>query len=143
MDHLIHTLVLITVMVPSYTVQHVCQELDFKGLNLVDKQCKELLAQSPENRYKAPPHMQPIQEGLASPNAVAEQASAVFILKSIIAVSQALLSDSKLSSPETVRSLEMVESHLTAITHCSPSSENPSNNPLPEKENTPPNQGSK
>ena len=40
-DHLIHTL--ITVMVPSYVVQHVRQEQGFEGLNLADKRHKELL----------------------------------------------------------------------------------------------------
>ena len=201
-DHLIHTLV--TIMVPSYAVQHIRQELGFEGLNLPDKRCKELLAQSPEinalgisplgdDQFKVPsatstriylvdlrtascdcpdwpriqlckhvaavahffgnghqqidikvsPRARPIREGLISLNTAAAQASATSILKSVIAVSQALLSDGELSSPETVRSLEMVESHLTAIAHCSPSSENPSDNPLPEKESIPPKQGSK
>ena len=45
-DHLIHTLV--TMMLPSYTIHHIHQELGFEGLNLANKQCKELLMQTPE-----------------------------------------------------------------------------------------------
>ena len=45
-DHLIHTLV--TMMLPSYTICHIHQELGFEGLNLANKQCKELLMQTPE-----------------------------------------------------------------------------------------------
>ncbi len=50
MDHLVHMLV--TVMIPSYVIQHVCQELGFKGLNLASKHCKEILAQTPEINAK-------------------------------------------------------------------------------------------
>ena len=45
-DHLIHTLV--TMLLPSYTIHHIHQELGFEGLNLANKQCKELLMQTPE-----------------------------------------------------------------------------------------------
>ncbi len=46
MDHLVHTLV--TVMIPSYAIQHVRQELGFEGLNLAGKHRKEILARTPE-----------------------------------------------------------------------------------------------
>jgi hypothetical protein len=45
-DHLVHTLV--TVMLPSYVIHHVCQELGFEGLNLAEKHCKELLVRTLE-----------------------------------------------------------------------------------------------
>lgn len=45
-DHLLHTLV--TVVIPSYTIRHVRQELGFEGLNLARKHHTELLARTPE-----------------------------------------------------------------------------------------------
>lgn len=200
-DHLVHTLV--TVMIPSYAIHHVRQELGFEGLNLADKRRKELLARTPEINascictlgddqfkvqsatissriylvnlstescdcpdwpriqlckhvaavahffgnghrqidVKVPPCARPIRDGSANAETSAAQVCATDILENVIAVSKALLSDGELLSPETVRSLQMVESHLTSIVHCSPSSESPSESPLPEKENIPPNQG--
>jgi hypothetical protein len=84
---------------------------------------------------KVPNPAPPIWEGSAGPPAT--EAKATSILENVIAVSKALLSHGELSSPETVQSLQMVESHLTAIVHCSTSSESP----LPDKEVIPPNQG--
>jgi hypothetical protein len=194
-DHLVHTLV--TVMLPSYAIHHVRQELGFEGLNLAKKRCKELLVQTPEinatnirdlggNQFavqsvtnssciysvnlstqscdcpdwprvllckhvtaaahffgngdlqiesKVSKPAPPIREGSAG--APATEATASLILENVIAVSKALLSHGELSSPETVQSLQMVESHLTAIVHYSTSSESP----LPDKEAIPPNQG--
>ncbi len=63
--------------------------------------------------------------------------SAESILENVIAVSRELLNDGAPSSPETVRNLQMVETHLTAVVHNSCSSESP----LPEKDAIPPNQG--
>ncbi|KAH8982581.1 hypothetical protein EDB92DRAFT_1804429, partial [Lactarius akahatsu] len=40
-DHLVHTLVMI--MLPSYVIQHVHQELGFEGLNLASKRHTEIL----------------------------------------------------------------------------------------------------
>ncbi|KAH8976701.1 hypothetical protein EDB92DRAFT_1810675, partial [Lactarius akahatsu] len=45
-DHLVHTLVMI--MLPSYVIQHVHQELGFEGLNLAGKCHTEILKQTPE-----------------------------------------------------------------------------------------------
>ena len=50
-DHLVHTLV--TIMLPSYAIQHVRQELGFEGLNLAGKRRKEILARTPEIDAKA------------------------------------------------------------------------------------------
>ena len=59
------------------------------------------------------------------------------ILKNLISVSQGLLSDGLPSSPGTVWSLRLVESHLTAIAQHSRAAEN---SPLPDRESLPPNQ---
>jgi hypothetical protein len=194
-DHLVHTLV--TVMLPSYMIHHVRQELGFEGLNLAEKHRKELLVRTLEintvnihdlggdqfavqsvtnssciysvnlstqscdcadwprvllcKHVTAAAHFfgngdlqieskvskptPPIREGSAG--VPATEATATSILENVIAVSKALLSHSELPSPETVQSLQMVESHLTAIVHYSTSSESP----LPDKEAIPPNQG--
>ena len=58
------------------------------------------------------------------------------ILEKVIAVSKEFLSDGVPSSPGTVRSLQSVEAHLTAVYQTSRSPESP----LPPKENVPPNQ---
>jgi hypothetical protein len=58
------------------------------------------------------------------------------ILQNVINVSKDFLSDSAPSSPGTVKSLQMVEAHLTAIIHNSRTSDSP----LPDKESIPPNQ---
>ncbi|KAH9164648.1 hypothetical protein EDB89DRAFT_2077796 [Lactarius sanguifluus] len=78
--------------------------------------------------------VQAVQEGSVH---VRSEASATAILENVIALSRAFLSDGTVSSPETVRSLQMVETHLTAIVQnaCSPES------PLPDKDALPPNQG--
>jgi len=68
---------------------------------------------------------------------VRSEASAASILKNVIAIFRALLSDSALSSLETIQSLQMVESHLTTIIQNACSSEGP----LPDKDAIPPNQG--
>ncbi|KAH9029764.1 hypothetical protein EDB83DRAFT_2526083 [Lactarius deliciosus] len=77
---------------------------------------------------------QPVQEGSARAQS---EASATAILENVIAISRAFLSDGAASSPETIRSLQMVETHLTTIVQntCSPES------PLPDKDAVPPNQG--
>ncbi len=81
-----------------------------------------------------PETAQPIRE-----SSVGDQSdmSAKSILENVIAVSRELLNDGAPSSPETVRNLQMVETHLTAVVHNSRSSESP----LPEKDAIPPNQG--
>ena len=81
----------------------------------------------------APDTAQPIREGSVGQS----NGSAAVILENVIAVSKAMLSDGAPSSPGTVRSLQMVESHLTAVVHSSRSSESP----LPDQEEIPPNQG--
>lgn len=58
-------------------------------------------------------------------------------MENVIAVSKAFLDDGVPSSPATVRSLQLVESHLTAIVRNSQSSADP----LPDKDVIPPNQG--
>ena len=63
-------------------------------------------------------------------------ASAASILENVISVSRAFLSDCVPSSPGTVHSLHIVESHLTAVIQHSHSLESP----LPDKEAIPPNQ---
>ncbi len=73
-------------------------------------------------------------EGLAD---MRSEVSATSILENVIAVSRALLSDGALSSLETIRSLQMVESHLTTIVQNACSSEGP----LLDKDAIPPNQG--
>ncbi len=81
----------------------------------------------------------PTWEGLpdacsnASSNASAATAS---ILENVITVSREFLNDGVPSSPGTVRSLRVVEVHLTAIVHNSRSE----GSPLLEKEAIPPNQ---
>ena len=82
----------------------------------------------------APKTAQPIREG--SLGAQSDAGSAASIVENVIAVSRAFLNDGAPSSPATVRSLQMVESHLTAVVHISRSQEDP----LPDKENLPPNQ---
>ncbi|KAI9447272.1 hypothetical protein BJY52DRAFT_1228325 [Lactarius psammicola] len=81
----------------------------------------------------APKTTQLTREGSVS----VRDASAASILENVIAVSREFLSDGALSGPETVRSLRMVEAHLTAIVQNSQSTENP----LPDKDAIPPNQG--
>jgi hypothetical protein len=54
----------------------------------------------------------------------------------MISVSRDFLSDGPLSSPGTVRSLRLVESHLTAVIQHSWSAQSP----LPDRESLPPNQ---
>ena len=63
--------------------------------------------------------------------------SATSIVENVIAVSKAFLDDGVLLSPTTVRSLQLVESHLTAVVWNSQSS----TNPLPNKDVILPNQG--
>jgi len=82
----------------------------------------------------APKTAQPIWEG--SLGTQSDAGSAASIVENVIAVSRAFLNDGAPSSPATVRSLQMVESHLTAVVHISRSQEDP----LPDKENLPPNQ---
>ena len=65
-------------------------------------------------------------------------ASAAAIVEKVISVSKEFLSDGAPSSPGTVRSLQVVEAHLTAVVRTSRSSESP----LPDKEEIPPNQHS-
>ena len=84
---------------------------------------------------KVPKGPLPIREGSADHARATETATSV--LENVIAVSKALLNHGELSSLETVRSLQMVESHLTGIAHCS----HPSESPLPDKEDIPPNEG--
>jgi hypothetical protein len=57
-------------------------------------------------------------------------------LENVINVSREVLSDGLPSSTETVRSLQAVEAHLTAVVHSTCSSESP----LPDQEQIPPNQ---
>jgi hypothetical protein len=81
-----------------------------------------------------PEMAQPIREGSVG---MRSDGSAAEILENVIAVSKAFLSDGAPSSPGTVRSLQLVESHLTAVVQNLRSSESP----LPDKEDIPPNQG--
>ena len=60
------------------------------------------------------------------------------ILEKVISVSREFLSDGAPSSPDTVRSLQVVEAHLTAVVQSSRSLESL----LPDKEEIPPNQHS-
>ena len=71
--------------------------------------------------------VQSIHDG--SPGMQSDGSSAASIVENVITVSKAFLDDSTPSSPMTVRSLQMVESHLTAIVRNS----QPSDNPLPNK----------
>ena len=61
---------------------------------------------------------------------LASNASAVPILENLISVSKELLSDGPPSSPGTVQSLWLVESHLTAVAQSSRTSQSP----LPDRE---------
>ena len=79
--------------------------------------------------------VQPIRDG--SPGARSDGSSAASIVENVIAVSKAFLDDGAPSSPATVRSLQMVESHLTAVVQ---NSQAPGD-PLPNKNVIPPNQG--
>ena len=81
-----------------------------------------------------PETVQPIQESLVGDQS---DTSAKSILENVIAISRELLNDGAPLSPETVRNLQMVETHLTAVVHNSHSSESP----LLEKDAIPPNQG--
>jgi hypothetical protein len=67
---------------------------------------------------------------------LASDVSAVPILENLISVSREFLSDGPPLSPGTVRSLRMVETHLTAVIQNSRASQSP----LPDKESIPPNQ---
>jgi hypothetical protein len=71
-----------------------------------------------------------------SPDARSNASAA--ILEKVISVSREFLSDGAPSSPGTVRSLQVVEAHLTAVVRSSRSSESP----LPDKEEIAPNQHS-
>ena len=73
----------------------------------------------------------------ASPDARSEAAAAA-ILENVISVSKDFISDGAPSSPGTVRSLHMVEAHLSAVVRSARSSESP----LPDKEHIPPHQHS-
>ena len=66
----------------------------------------------------------------------ASDASTIPILENLISVSRDYPSDAPPSSPGTVRSLRLVESHLTAVLQTSRASQSP----LPDRENLPPNQ---
>jgi len=44
---------LVTIIIPSYTIQHVCQELGFEGLNLAGKRRKEILMRTLEINAKS------------------------------------------------------------------------------------------
>lgn len=77
----------------------------------------------------------PMESG-GSPNA--RDTTATMILESVITVSREYLSDGVPSSPDTVRSLHVVEVHLTAVVWSSCSLKSP----LPDKEQIPPNQHS-
>jgi hypothetical protein len=79
--------------------------------------------------------VRPIRE--SSMGAQSDGSNAASIVENVIAVSRAFLDDGTPSSPGTVRSLQLVESHLTAIVQNSQSAEDP----LPEKVVIPPNQG--
>ena len=81
-----------------------------------------------------PETVQPIWESLVGDQS---DTSAKSILENVIAISRELLNDGAPSSPEMVRNLQMVETHLTAVVHNSRSSESP----LLEKDAIPPNQG--
>jgi hypothetical protein len=63
-------------------------------------------------------------------------AATASILQNVISVSKDALIDGVPSSTETVRSLRVVEAHLTAVVRSTRSTESP----LPEKEEIPPNQ---
>jgi hypothetical protein len=56
---------------------------------------------------------------------VQSDGSAASIVENVIAVSRAFLDDSMPLSPATVRSLQLVESHLTAVVRVSQSAESP------------------
>ena len=71
-----------------------------------------------------------------SGKSLVSDASAVPILENLISVSRDYPSDAPPSSPGTVRSLRLVESHLTAVLQTSQASQSP----LPDWENLPPNQ---
>ena len=79
--------------------------------------------------------MKPIRE--VSLGAQSDGSSATSIVENVIAVSKAFLDDGVPSSPVTVRSLQLVESHLTAVVRNSQSSADP----LPNKDAILPNQG--
>lgn len=79
--------------------------------------------------------VKPIRE--VSLGAQSDGSSATSIVENVIAVSKAFLDDGVPSSPATVRSLQLVESHLTAVVWNSQSSADP----LPDKDIIPPNQG--
>lgn len=79
--------------------------------------------------------VKPIRE--VSLGAQSDGSSATSIVENVIAVSKAFLDDGVPSSPATVRSLQLVESHLTAVVRNSQSSADP----LPDKDIIPPNQG--
>ena len=66
----------------------------------------------------------------------ASDASAIPILEHLISVFRDYLSDTPLSSPRTVRSLRLVESHLMAVLQ----SLRALQSPLPNRESLPPNQ---
>ena len=75
----------------------------------------------------------PIGETLPHGNAGSTTAS---ILENVISVSKGALDDGVPSSTETVRSLRVVEAHLTAVVRSTRSTESP----VPDKEEVPPNQ---
>lgn len=83
---------------------------------------------------KTPPPNPPNQE--ASDTRGDAGAATASILQNVITVSRDALNDGVPSSTETVRSLRVVEAHLTAVVRSTRSTESP----LPDKEELPPNQ---
>ncbi|KAF8256933.1 hypothetical protein EI94DRAFT_1819669 [Lactarius quietus] len=87
----------------------------------------------------APAPLEPLEQPVDSDGSSdAHSNVAAEILGNVINVSQEFLSDGAPSSPGTVRSLHMVEAHLSTVVQTSRSSESP----LPDKEEIPPNQHS-
>ena len=125
-------------MSKSYLIDHgkeFCDCLDWPRVWL----CKHIAATA--HFFAATPDTQVALEPVpkhspSAPLAVspASDASAVPILENLISVSKELLSDGLPSSPGMVRSLWLVESHLTAIAQSSRTSQSP----LPDRETLPP-----
>ena len=105
--------------------------------------CKHIAAiarsSSIANQYIAPsavPKERETSVDSYDSKSLASDASTIPILENLISVSRDYLSDAPLSSPGTVRSLWLVESHLTAMLQTSRASQSP----LTDRENLPPNQ---